>query len=149
MYSRSKDAAKILGLHPNTLRKLANEGKIHHIKTESGQRRYDVASFIGGSTPVSIVCYCRVSSQKQRDDLERESAYLAENYPGAEIVKDIGKGVNFNNKVLGRAMRGDKLKVVVTHRDRLAQSGFDLVKFVVEQNGGTILVHEELALPPL
>lgn len=152
MYLRSKDAAKILGLHPNTLRKLANDGKIHHIKTESGQRRYDVASFIGESKSESTVCYCRVSSHKQKDDLERQTTYLKEKSQKAEVVKDIGSGLNFKrkglNKILERAMRGDKLKLVVAHRDRLARFGFDLIKFVIEQNGGSILVLEESSLSP-
>lgn len=152
MYLRSKDAARMLGMHPNTLRKLANEGKIHHIKTESGQRRYDVSSFIGESKPETTVCYCRVSSYKQKDDLERQTNYLKSIYENAEFIRDIGSGLNFKrkglNKILERAMRGDKLRLVVAHRDRLARFGFDLIRFVIERNGGSIVVLNETSLSP-
>ena len=42
MYVTSREACKQLGLHPNTLRKLADNEKIKYYRTESGQRRYDV-----------------------------------------------------------------------------------------------------------
>jgi predicted site-specific integrase-resolvase len=69
---------------------------------------------------------------------------MQERYPQAEIIKDIGSGLNFKRKglqtLLERLLRGDKLKVVVAHRDRLARFGFDLIKFLVEKNGGELLV---------
>lgn len=37
-------------------------------------------------------------------------------------------------------MRGDKLKVVVAHRDRLARFGVDAIRFLIEENGGELLV---------
>jgi putative resolvase len=43
----SRKAAETLGLHPNTLRRLADSGKIEFIKTPSGQRHYNTGSFIG------------------------------------------------------------------------------------------------------
>ena len=46
MYVTLKEARKQLGLHPNTLRKYADEGIIDTIKTPSGQRRFNIESFI-------------------------------------------------------------------------------------------------------
>ncbi|MBM3203453.1 IS607 family transposase, partial [Candidatus Woesearchaeota archaeon] len=37
----------------------------------------------------AVVCYCRVSSHKQRDDLERQVTRLQAAFPEAEIIKDI------------------------------------------------------------
>ncbi|HSS97697.1 MAG TPA: hypothetical protein VLK33_11740, partial [Terriglobales bacterium] len=34
----------------------------------------------------------------------------------------------------------DKLTIVVAHRDRLARFGFELIEWLVERNGGQILV---------
>ncbi|MFO1429738.1 MAG: MerR family DNA-binding transcriptional regulator [Candidatus Competibacteraceae bacterium] len=67
----SRKAVQILGIHPNTLRRWAATGQIAHVRTEAGQRLYDVDSFIRKSGQRVGVCYCRVSSAKQRDDLER------------------------------------------------------------------------------
>ena len=42
--------------------------------------------------------------------------------------------------ILERLHRGDKLQIVVAHRDRLARFGFELIQWLVEQNGGEVLV---------
>ena len=71
MYLPGTEAAELLGLHQNTLREYADHGRIAYIKTASGQRRYDVDGYLGRSRPARTVCYCRVSSFKQLDDLQR------------------------------------------------------------------------------
>ncbi|MEG4285417.1 hypothetical protein QUB68_20010 [Microcoleus sp. A006_D1] len=80
-------------------RKSSDEGKIKSIKNEAGQRLYDVESYgrpaIGTSTP----SYCPVSSTKQRDDLTRQVEFMPERHPEAEIIQDIGSGLNFKRKV--------------------------------------------------
>ncbi|MFM6355315.1 MAG: MerR family DNA-binding transcriptional regulator, partial [Planktothrix sp.] len=43
-YIPLRKAVEFLGLHPNTLRKYADEGKIKSIKNSAGQRLYDVES---------------------------------------------------------------------------------------------------------
>lgn len=139
-----RKAVQELGLHPNTLRKYADEGKIKSIKNEAGQRLFDVQSYVRGATLSSVVCYCRVSSTKQRDDLDRQVGYMQSLYPECEIVRDIGSGINFKRKelrsLLDRLMRGDKLTLIVAHRDRLCRFGFELIQYMVESNGGRIVV---------
>jgi predicted site-specific integrase-resolvase len=44
-YIPLRKAVEFLGMHPNTLRKYADEGKIKSIKNEAGQRLYDVESY--------------------------------------------------------------------------------------------------------
>ena len=44
------------------------------------------------------ICYCRVSSENQKDDLERQVKYMKEKYPDYLIIKDVGSGINFNRK---------------------------------------------------
>ena len=146
-YVPLRKAVEKLGLHPNTLRRYANEEKIPIIKNEAGQRLYDVEAYIRGAANASLVCYCRVNSSKQKDDLNRQIAYMQSLYPEAEIIKDIGSGLNFKRKglrtILDRLLRGDKLKVIVACRDRLCRFGFELIQYMVEQNGGEILVLDQ------
>jgi len=146
-YVPLRKAVEQLGLHPNTLRRYADQGKIEIIKNEAGQRLYNVESYIRGAANTSLICYCRVSSSKQKDDLNRQIAYMQSNYPESEIIKDIGSGLNFNRKglrtILDRLLRGDKLKIVVACRDRLCRFGFELIQYMVEQNGGEILVLDQ------
>ena len=98
------------------------------------------------------ICYCRVSSAKQRDDLNRQVAYMREQYPDAEIVKEIGSGINFKRnglcRILERAMRGDVITLVVAYKDRLARFGADIIEFVLNQNGGKLVVLNEVSLSP-
>ena len=144
-YIPLRKAVEFLGLHPNTLRRYADEGKIKSIKNPAGQRLYDVESYIrGDSIRTPTICYCRVSSSKQRDDLDKQIAYMQSLYPDAEIIKDIGSGLNFKRKglrsLLDKLLQGNKFILVVACRDRLARFGFELVQYMVEQNGGQIVV---------
>lgn len=143
-YLPLRKAVERLGLHPNTLRKYADDGIIPSIRNPAGQRLFDVDAWLRIAEQSAVICYCRVSSYKQRDDLARQIERMQALYPQAGIIKDIGSGLNFKRKglrsLLERLMRGDKLKVVVTHRDRLARFGFDLFKFLIEKNGGELLV---------
>ena len=146
-YVPLRKAVEKLGLHPNTLRKYADEGIIQSIKNEAGHRLFDVESYIRGAVGVTVICYCRVSSAKQKDDLERQVEFMRKQYPRAEIIKDIGSGLNFKRKglrsLLDRLMRGDKLKIIVACRDRLCRFGFELFQYLVEQNGGELVVLDQ------
>ena len=143
-YISSAKASKLLGLHPNTLRKYADEGFIKIIKTKGNQRRYDIDSYIKSTGNSNTICYCRVSSNKQKDDLERQCNRLSILFPNSEVIKDIGSGLNFKRKglltLLDRLMSGEKLKIVVTNRDRLARFGQGLIEYLINKNGGEFLV---------
>ncbi|WP_127078159.1 IS607 family transposase [Dulcicalothrix desertica] len=149
-----RKAIEFLGLSANTLRKYADEGKIRSIKNEAGQRLYDVESYIRGGSPArtTTICYCRVSSPKQRSDLNRQVIYMQSLYPDAEFIRDIGSGINFKRKglqtLLDRLLRGDKFTLIVACRDRLARFGFELIQYMVEQNGGEVVVLDKTVYSP-
>ncbi|MGH8003010.1 MAG: IS607 family transposase [Brasilonema sp.] len=152
-YIPLRKAVEFLGLSPNTLRKYADEGKIKSIKNAAGQRLYDVESYVrGDSARTTTICYCRVSSSKQRDDLNRQVVYMQGLYPEAEIIKDIGSGLNFKRKglraLLERLLHGDKFTLIVACRDRLCRFGFELFQYMVEQNGGQIVVLDQTVYCP-
>ena len=151
-YLPSREASKILGLHPNTLRTYADNGTIESYKTESGQRRYNVEAYLGLQKHSTTLCYCRVSSPKQRQDLERQINFMQSKYPKAEIIKDIGSGLNYKRRglktILERAMRGEQLEIMVAHKDRLARFGFELIESIINQSGGKIVVLNKTNLSP-
>lgn len=142
-----RKAIELTGLSANTLRKYGDDGKIKIQRIGKGQRLFDVSDLLtanGKQGGKPVVCYCRVSSAKQKDDLARQVVYMREKFPNADIIKDIGSGLNYKRKglqtILQRVLQGDKLTVVVAHRDRLCRFGFDLIRFLVEQNGGEVMV---------
>ena len=74
-----------------------------------------------------VIGYCRVSSNKQKDDLERQienmKLYLTAQGKPFEIISDIGSGINYKKKGLKELMKRisqNKVeKVVVLYKDRL------------------------------
>jgi len=77
---------------------------------------------------------------------------MREQYPRAGIIKDIFRSLNYKRKglkaILGRAMRGEQLQIVVAHKDRLARFGFELIEWIVQQNGGEIVVLKQTNCSP-
>ena len=147
-YLPSREASRILKLHPNTLRRLADIGKIDHIRTASGQRHYNVQDYITkhklNIQTKSKVCYCRVSSNKQKNDLERQIKFMQEQYPTYEIISDIGSSLNYKRKglqsLLERINKGEIAEVVVAYKDRLSRFSFELIEQFVKLNHGKIVV---------
>lgn len=151
-------ASTISGLHPHTLRKLADQGVFKCFVTPSGQRRYDskyLQDFVHNSFTKEEVkdvqrtnfLYARVSSKKQEDDLNRQINFLKEytnDEEGYELIADIGSGINFKRKglstILDACLQGSIGKVIVAHRDRLCRFGFELIEQLIVKSGGSIKV---------
>lgn len=130
------------------------ENKIKAIKTPSGQRRYDIDSYQGKFQPTerTTIIYARVSSRGQQEDLTRQTEFIRQKYPQAEIVSEIGGGLNFKRKkllaLLERVMSGDVSTIVVAHKDRLARFGFDWLDWFCKQFDCQIVVLNETILSP-
>ena len=142
-YISTKTARKILGVTTPTLSRWAKTGKVGFIKSPSNTRLYcaqDIYNIAGRSTPTAEkrkICYCRVSSRKQMDDLERQCNFFLREYPGYEVVHDVASGINWKRKslqtILEQAMLGNVQEVVVAHRDRLCRFGFELIEYIFEK----------------
>ena len=152
MFVKTKEAIKELGVHPNTLRKWADEGKIKSIRSPSGQRLYDVEDFKQTSKTRRKFIYARVSTKRQSDELERQIKHLRARYPEHELIEDFGSGINFKrkgfNSLLEHILSGDVEEVVVAHRDRLCRFGFELVNTIASKHGTRIVVLDESSLSP-
>ena len=122
-----------------------------HLRTPGGKRLYrvgGVAALLGVADSNTIkrgYVYARVSSIKQRPDLDRQITDLQQAYPQHVLVKDIASGVNFKRQglrtLLERALAGMVSEVVVMHRDRLARLGYDLLEFIFSKVGVRLVVH--------
>lgn len=150
--------AKMLGVHQRTLYQWEEKGLIETIRTPGGMRMYNVQKFkltnglITEETNEEIdeednmcICYCRVSSQSQKDDLARQIAYMKQKFPAYKIISDIGSGLNLNKrgirKIIDLAIAGKIKHLVVAYKDRLTRFGFELIEsFVNDYSGGKITV---------
>ena len=139
---------KEYGISSATMRGWASTGRLEHIRLPGGKRMYDVDSVLKllGQQPVGkqSYIYARVSSAKQSTDLDRQVQDLQKAFPSHVVVKDVASGVNFKRKglqhLLELVLKGMVSEIVVTHRDRLARIGCDLLEFVFEKAGVKLVV---------
>jgi putative resolvase len=104
---------KVLKIPPNTLNKLRKINKIQTIHI-GNKYLFNLQKFLRENNVKNInkrrICYCRVSSKKQIEDLKRQIAFMMNKYPSNEIIFDIGSSINFNrsglNKIIDYAING-------------------------------------------
>ena len=155
VYISANKITKQFDITSNTLRRWADEGKIRCLRPNSdsargGKRVYnveDINKFFGIETtikPRKTICYARVSSSHQKEDLERQIEYLKEAYQEATIIKDIGSGLNWNRpgfkSILEQAYNGTIEKVVVAYKDRMCRFGLELVEWIFEKSNVKFVV---------
>ena len=141
------DFAKLIGKSTQTLRRwdYNNILKPHHV-SPFGIRYYTEDQYnnfmhIKNKKKRITIGYCRVSSNKQKDDLKRQIKYVKEYLISKgkpfKIISDIGSGINYNNKGLNEIINlviiGKIKKIVILYKDRLVRFGFDLLKNLFEK----------------
>jgi putative resolvase len=140
------EAARFLGVSPQTLRRWEREGRLlPDERTPGGQRRYDLAklrpnAFHAGPAARTTIAYARVSSHDQKADLARQCQMLemfcSANGWTFEILSDLGSGMNYHKRglrtLLERIVAGDVDRLVLTHQDRLLRFGAELVFAICE-----------------
>lgn len=143
--------AKLIGKTQQTLRNWDNSGKLKPAYiTDGGHRMYSqeqLNSLLGINPKNKItIGYCRVSSNKQKDDLERQVQYVREYMIARgyqfKIITDIGSGINYNkkglNKLIDMITNREVDKVVILYKDRLVRFGFELIENICKKYGATI-----------
>ena len=139
-----KAASEKLGISIGTLREWEREGLITPSRTPGKHRRYDedeLYKLIGqekakGSTGKKTVLYCRCSTEKQRENMNRQKLRLMEHAHSRKydyvVLEEIASGVNENrrqlNKLLDMIIAGQVCRVVIEWKDRLARFGFTYIK---------------------
>ena len=143
-YYSIREFSKILGVSAQTLRNWDAKGKLHpHHTSSNGYRYYSQEQLsqvmnIKPNLDRLVIGYCRVSSNKQKDDLERQienmKMYLTAQGKPFEIITDIGSGINYKNKglkeLIQRITQNKVEKIVVLYKDRLLRFGFELVEYI-------------------
>jgi len=151
---RMGEAARLMDVHPNTIRRWEAEGKLRCEWTPGGKERRIPESEIRRILGITegkadaVVVYGRVSGHGQRDDLAAQVQSLEAEYgPGfarTYTVTDIGSGLNARRKglrrVLDMARSGSVRAVAITYRDRLTRFGFEYLEAFFCDHGVEVLV---------
>ena len=147
---------KHLAISNSTLHNWADTGKIRCVRPHSGTgkrlyARVDVERVFGLDEKAQTsrrdrrkVAYTRVSSQHQKQDLERQIIELKQKCPNHQILSDIGSGLNWRRPkliaLLDDVCRGNVEEVVVAHRDRLARFAVELLEWLFTRHGTRLVV---------
>ena len=164
-----KKASEIIGVHQRTLYLREKKGLIETIRTVGGKRLYNVEKYIKkqecleNNNDINLcnnldeldkkkeklnICYVRVSSNGQKDDLERQKEQMIKNFPNYKIIEDIGSGLNLNKrgikKIIHLAIAGKVKELVIAYRDRLTRFGYELIEeLITKYSKGKITVISE------
>ncbi len=138
---RVAELSKRTGYAKITLQKWAREGKIPSERSPGGQFRFseNLVSQLSGIKNIQdriTIGYCRVSSPKQFDDLQRQTElvqqYLIANGYKFEIITDIGSGINYQKdglrKLLSYIVSNKVERIVILYKDRLLRFGNELIE---------------------
>ena len=171
-YYSPKETSEKLGVHFQTLRRWEKDGKIKCVRSPYGKRFYDLKDFLStykddyknvtiietnedkiDSIIRKKICYCRVSSNSQKVELENQIQYMKEKYPDYELLYDIGSGINFNrpnlNKILNYAIKNELESLVIAYKDRLCRIAYELIENILNKysNCKIIIENDELKSP--
>ena len=137
------EASLLFGVTTTTLRRWEkNKVFLPHHRTCGNHRRYklnDILNKIGiksNKIERKTICYARVSSHDQKQDLDRQANVLVDfcsknKFKNILIIKDLGSGLNFKKKglknLINLILSGQVERIILTHKDRLLRFGSDLL----------------------
>lgn len=143
-----KEVLKTLKIHYHTLNRMITRGDIEAVKIGT-KYFYNLDKYLRvngiSKNNKRKICYCRISSPKQKEDLKRQIQFMKTNYPGYEIIHDIGSGLNFKRKgleeIIDIAIKGDLEVLIIAYKDRLARIGYELIEtLITKYSKGKIII---------
>ena len=144
-----KELLSTLKVSHNTVYAMVQRGELEVVKA-GRHNMYNLDKFLRNQgikkeNQKINICYCRVSSRKQEEDLSRQVEMMENLYPDYQIVQDVGSGLNMKRKglmkIINLAIAGQIGNLVVAFKDRLARFGFELIEeIIVKYSDGKITV---------
>lgn len=138
------DWARKQKIHYNTAYKWFHAGKIPNAY------QMDTGTIIvpeeEKSRKKDFVCiYARVSSNKQKQDMERQIERIIQfaNSQGVsidKIYKEVASGMNDKRKQLCLMLKNKPSKIYIEHKDRLTRFGFNYLEILLNQMGCQIII---------
>jgi len=159
------EAAKILGVSIQTLRRWEEMGYLVPDRKSKGKTRYYDLDLLTGkkiSENDLTIAYARVSSHDQKEDLKRQAealaAYCMRQGWNFQVIQDLGSGMNYQKKglksLISLILEQKMSRLVLTHKDRLLRFGAELIfalceikqiEVVIINMGDEVSFEEELA----
>lgn len=154
---KAKEVLKMLQISRPTLSKYVKEGWIRTETLPNGHYEYnddDVYKFMMGGVERKTYLYARVSTSKQKKDLENQVELLKQfcfsnGYRIHGVYSDVASGISFEKRkgffeLLDEILQKRVEKVVITYKDRLSRVGFELFKYLFGHFHTEIVVISEI-----
>ena len=154
---KAKEVLKILCISRPTLTKYVKTGVIKATLQTNGDYDYDEESVLKKSgidtTLRKCIIYRRVSTQKQKKDLENQLQILTEfansnGYCVDKVYSDIASGLTFDRenfqKILFEVLDRQVKTVIIKDKDRLSRVSFEMLKSLFHNFNCEIIVMNEL-----
>ena len=152
-----KEVMATLRISRPTMMAYLEQGKLKAEKKPNGYREFDdesVYRLLNKGVKRKTVIYGRVSTTKQKQDLERQLEMIKQfcferGYTIAYIYRDIASGISFEKrgdlmKLLDEVTANRIERVVVSYKDRLSRVGFGLFKHLFAKHNCEIVVMSEV-----
>ena len=159
---KTKQVLNLLKITRPTLTKYVKTNVIQVTLLPNGRYDYDdksVYQFLNKNIERKIIIYARVSTVKQKKDLENQIELLKNfcfqnGLQINEVYKDVASGISFEKrndffKMLDEVISNKVEKIIITYKDRLSRVGFDLFSHLFKKFGTEIVVISEIGSPKL
>ena len=153
---RAKEWAALEGLHEQTVWKWCREGRMPvPVERVGGLWLVHDPKYEAPPAPTAgrrTVCYARVSSSDQKNDLQRQADRLkafafSMGIDAPEVVTEVGSGVNDKRRTLNHLLKDPTVAtIIVEHRDRLARVNVGLIESALEASGRRLIVVDDTDL---
>ena len=154
---KAKEVLQILRVTRPTLTKYVREGLVKVTVKGNGQYDYDADSVyqvLNKDVERKTYVYARVSTSKQKDDLENQVELLKtfcfqNGYVLNGVYQDVASGISFEKRsqffeLLDEVLSGKVKRVVITYKDRLSRVGFELFSHLFAKYGCELIVISEV-----
>jgi len=148
---KSKEVLNLLKITRTTLTSYVKTGKIKTVKMANGYYEYDdnsIYQFLGYNDRFDIA-YARVSTYKQKNDLENQIHNIlnftsSKNITINQIFKEVASGIDLERKeflkILDLVKQNKVNRIFTTYKDRLTRLSFSIIEQLFNSFGTTIII---------
>lgn len=154
---RTSEVMRILSISRPTVYNYRKQGRLKATLLPNNRWDYDTESvylLLNKDVPRKIYAYARVSTNKQKKDLENQ-IQLLKNWCFSNgiqlngLFSDIASGISFEKrkdffKMLDDILNKKVKNLIITYKDRLSRVGFELFHYLFKQFGVETIVISEV-----
>lgn len=154
---KAGEVLKTLKISRPTLYRYVDNGYLKRTKLPNGHYEYDdesVYTFLNKDVKRKTVIYARVSTSKQKKDLENQVDMLKSwafnsGHSVNHIYSDIASGISFEKRkeffeMLDEIIDHKIESVIIAYKDRLSRVAFELFSYLFSHYGTEIIVVSEI-----